>query len=232
MGIRTVYGVGYVCTTPVQIVGGVKANLNPRHPPHRDASRHAPPRRSALYMPARQRPRARQGRGLDADVLILDLEDAVAPDAKPQARAQVAAALQAGGYGRRECVARINALDTPWGLDDARALAAAGATPCCCPGRKPGPAGRAGAGIDAAGAPPTFPCGPCAKRRWAFCVWTPSPAIPGWRPGRGHVGPGQGSACAPHAGPRGNAAGAFAGHHGRPRPRTGGVGWRAPGPGR
>ncbi len=57
-----------------------------------------------------------KARSLDADVLILDLEDAVAPDAKAQAREQVAAALRAGGYGRRECVVRINALDTAWGV--------------------------------------------------------------------------------------------------------------------
>ena len=80
-----------------------------------------------------------KARGLDADVLILDLEDAVAPDAKPQARAQVAAALRAGGYGRRECVARINALDTPWGLDDARASPPPAPTPCCCPRSKARP---------------------------------------------------------------------------------------------
>ncbi|CAB3832835.1 (3S)-malyl-CoA thioesterase [Achromobacter anxifer] len=68
-----------------------------------------------------------KARSLDADALILDLEDAVAPDAKAQAREQVAAALRAGGYGRRECIVRINALDTPWGLEDVRAIAGAGA---------------------------------------------------------------------------------------------------------
>ena len=150
-----------------------------------------PPRRSALYMPGANARALDKARGLDADVLILDLEDAVAPDAKPQARAQVAAALQAGGYGRRECVARINALDTPWGLDDARALAAAGADAVLLPKVESPAQLDAGAGIDAPARPPTFPCGPCAKRRWAFCVWTPSPAIPGWRPWSWHVGPGQ-----------------------------------------
>ncbi|OXC89435.1 CoA ester lyase, partial [Achromobacter sp. KAs 3-5] len=68
-----------------------------------------------------------KARTLDADALILDLEDAVAPDAKAQARTQVAAALREGGYGRRECIVRVNALDTPWGLDDVRAIAQAGA---------------------------------------------------------------------------------------------------------
>ena len=104
----------------------------------------------------------------------------------------MAAALQAGGYGRRECVARINALDTPWGLDDARALAAAGADAVLLPRSKARPSWTRWRGHWTRPArPPTFPCGPCAKRRWAFCVWTPSPAIPGWRPWSWHVGPGQ-----------------------------------------
>ena len=68
-----------------------------------------------------------KARSLDADVLILDLEDAVAPDAKAEAREQVARALREGGYGQRECVVRVNALDTPWGQDDVAAIAQAGA---------------------------------------------------------------------------------------------------------
>lgn len=76
------------------------------------------PRRSALYMPA-VNPRAMEkARDLACDVVILDLEDAVAPDAKDQARQQAAAAVAAGGFGRREVVIRINGLDTPWGLQD------------------------------------------------------------------------------------------------------------------
>jgi citrate lyase subunit beta/citryl-CoA lyase len=63
---------------------------------------------------------------LAADVVIFDLEDAVAPDTKVQARDQVCAAVQAGGYGLRELVIRINALETPWGEADlAAAIAAA-----------------------------------------------------------------------------------------------------------
>jgi citrate lyase subunit beta/citryl-CoA lyase len=61
-----------------------------------------------------------------ADALILDLEDAVAPDAKELARAQVAAAVQAGGFGRREVVIRINGTATPWGHEDLVAAAQAG----------------------------------------------------------------------------------------------------------
>ncbi len=68
-----------------------------------------------------------KGRTLAADALILDLEDAVAPDAKELARRQIVEAVGAGGYGRREIVVRINALDSPWGHDDLTAIAACGA---------------------------------------------------------------------------------------------------------
>ena len=63
---------------------------------------------------------------LDADMIFLDLEDSVAPDAKPEARERVAAAVKSGAYGGRELVIRINGLDTPWGVDDLKAAAAAG----------------------------------------------------------------------------------------------------------
>ena len=56
-----------------------------------------------------------KARTLDADCLLLDLEDAVAPDAKTQAREQICTALEAGGYGAREIVVRVNGLDTDWG---------------------------------------------------------------------------------------------------------------------
>jgi len=85
------------------------------------------PRRSALYMPGSNARALEKARSLPADVLILDLEDAVAPDRKPAARAQVKAAVAAGGYGRRELLVRANALDTAWGEDDLRELATAGA---------------------------------------------------------------------------------------------------------
>jgi len=64
---------------------------------------------------------------LPADALVLDLEDAVAPEMKVEARVQVLAAVRAGGYSRREIVVRVNALGTPWGRDDLAAAAAAGA---------------------------------------------------------------------------------------------------------
>lgn len=78
----------------------------------------ARPRRSALYMPAVNARAIEKARELVCDVVILDLEDAVAPDAKELARQQAAAAVAAGGFGRREMVIRINGLDTPWGLED------------------------------------------------------------------------------------------------------------------
>ena len=80
-------------------------------------------RRSLLYMPG-SNPRALEKvRSLPADGLIIDLEDAVAADAKAGARAIVAAALAAGGYGSRELVLRVNPLDTPWGHADLAAAA-------------------------------------------------------------------------------------------------------------
>jgi citrate lyase subunit beta / citryl-CoA lyase len=81
------------------------------------------PRRSLLYMPGANPRALEKARDLPADGLIVDLEDAVAPDAKEGARAIVAAALAAGGYGARELVLRVNGLDTPWGHGDLAAAA-------------------------------------------------------------------------------------------------------------
>ena len=80
------------------------------------------PRRSALYMPGANARALEKARSLDADCLLLDLEDAVAPDTKAEARVQICEALREGGYGARELVVRINALDTAWGADDVAAL--------------------------------------------------------------------------------------------------------------
>ena len=85
------------------------------------------PRRSALYMPGANARAMEKARTLPCDVVILDLEDAVAPDAKEAARRQVAAAASAGGFGRREVVIRVNGPDTPWGAAD---LEMAAASPC------------------------------------------------------------------------------------------------------
>lgn len=84
------------------------------------------PRRSALYMPG-SNPRAlEKGRSLPADQLILDLEDAVAPDAKADARRLILEAI-AAGYGKREVLIRVNGLDSPWGYDDLKRMAGSGA---------------------------------------------------------------------------------------------------------
>ncbi|MCW1842075.1 HpcH/HpaI aldolase/citrate lyase family protein [Prosthecomicrobium hirschii] len=84
------------------------------------------PRRSVLYMPGSNARALEKAKTLEADALILDLEDAVAPDAKEIAREQVCRAVQDGGYGDRELVIRINGLDTTWGKADLKAAAAAG----------------------------------------------------------------------------------------------------------
>lgn len=84
------------------------------------------PRRSALYLPASNPKALTKARTLPADVVILDLEDAVAPENKIAAREQAVAALAEGGFGRRELVIRTNGLDTEWGAGDLAAAAAAG----------------------------------------------------------------------------------------------------------
>ena len=84
-------------------------------------------RRSILYMPGSNARALEKGRGLAADGLILDLEDAVAPDAKERARSQITDALNEGGYGHRELIVRVNAMDTPWGKEDIAAMATSGA---------------------------------------------------------------------------------------------------------
>jgi citrate lyase subunit beta/citryl-CoA lyase len=81
------------------------------------------PRRSVLYMPGANERALEKARTIAADSLILDLEDSVAPNAKEEARAKVAAAVASRGYGQRELVIRINGLDTPWGVDDLKMAA-------------------------------------------------------------------------------------------------------------
>jgi len=84
------------------------------------------PRRSVLYMPGSNTRALEKAKSLAADTLILDLEDAVAPSAKADARGFVCDAVKAGGYGRRELVIRINALTSEWGMDDLSAALEAG----------------------------------------------------------------------------------------------------------
>src|ERR1700686_886565 len=83
------------------------------------------PRRSVLYMPGANARALEKPRTLPCDAVILDLEDAVAPDAKVAARQQVMTAVTAGGFGTREVIVRINGLDTAWWLDDLGAAAKA-----------------------------------------------------------------------------------------------------------
>ncbi len=84
------------------------------------------PRRSALFLPASNPAALAKARDLPADVVILDLEDAVAPDHKLAARAAAVAAVHEGGFGRRELVVRTNGNTSPWGADDLAAIALAG----------------------------------------------------------------------------------------------------------
>jgi citrate lyase subunit beta/citryl-CoA lyase len=83
-------------------------------------------RRSVLYMPAANERAMAKAKTLAADALIFDLEDAVVPDAKPQARQAACEAVQSGAYGGRELIIRANAMTTPWGKDDLAAIAEAG----------------------------------------------------------------------------------------------------------
>jgi citrate lyase subunit beta/citryl-CoA lyase len=83
------------------------------------------PRRSVLYMPGTNARAIEKARGLPVDGIILDLEDAVAPDAKAAARAQVLEQVKRGGFGAREVVIRVNGFDTPWFGDDFDAVVAA-----------------------------------------------------------------------------------------------------------
>jgi citrate lyase subunit beta / citryl-CoA lyase len=76
------------------------------------------PRRSVLYMPGSNARAMEKARTLAVDGIILDLEDAVAPDAKESARRQVVEAVKAGGFGHREVVVRVNGFDSPWMSDD------------------------------------------------------------------------------------------------------------------
>ncbi|MFT5026959.1 MAG: citrate lyase subunit beta/citryl-CoA lyase [Ilumatobacter sp.] len=83
------------------------------------------PRRSVLYMPAANDRALEKAKTIAADAIIFDLEDAVAPDSKPDARGKAAAAVRSGEYGNRELTVRCNGLDTEWGADDIAAVGAA-----------------------------------------------------------------------------------------------------------
>lgn len=84
------------------------------------------PRRSMLYMPGSNARALEKAKSIPCDGVIIDLEDAVAPETKAAAREHVVSTVTSGGYGAREMVIRINALDTPWGAEDLAAAMTAG----------------------------------------------------------------------------------------------------------
>jgi citrate lyase subunit beta/citryl-CoA lyase len=91
------------------------------------------PRRSVLYMPGSNARALAKARELPVDCVIMDLEDAVSPDAKIAAREQVIEIVNAGNFGHREVVVRINALDTEWGLEDLEQVIASAANAVLLP---------------------------------------------------------------------------------------------------
>ena len=112
------------------------------------------PRRSVLYMPGANTRALEKARTLAADALIFDLEDAVAPDAKEAARANVVAAARSKVYGKREIAIRCNGLATPWGKADAAAIATSGADAILVPKvESAADVAQVVALLDAAGAP-------------------------------------------------------------------------------
>lgn len=115
------------------------------------------PRRSVLYMPSSNERALEKAKDIPTDALIFDLEDAVAPDAKADARANAVAAARSGAYGSREITIRANGLDTPWGIEDLDAIATSGAAAVVIP--KVASAAYlddVSARLDAAGAPGTL----------------------------------------------------------------------------
>jgi citrate lyase beta subunit len=113
------------------------------------------PRRSVLYMPGANTRALEKARSLPADALIFDLEDAVAPDAKEAARANVVAAAKSRAYGKREIVIRCNGLGTEWGRADVAAIATSGADAILVPKlESAADVTNIVALLDAAGAPP------------------------------------------------------------------------------
>ena len=119
-----------------------------------DTSQAQRPRRSVLYMPAANARALEKAKTIACDALIFDLEDAVSPDAKDDAREQAVAAARSGEYGHREVTIRCNGLDTPWGAADLAAAAGSGAAAVVIP--KVGSVAyvdEISAALDAAGAP-------------------------------------------------------------------------------
>ncbi|WP_313406967.1 CoA ester lyase [Aeromicrobium sp.] len=112
------------------------------------------PRRSVLYMPGANERALEKAKSIDADALILDLEDSVSPDAKEAGRANVCAAVASGEYGHRELAIRVNSIGTQWHDDDVAAAAKAGPDAILVPKVESAEQVRSlVAAIEAAGAP-------------------------------------------------------------------------------
>ena len=119
-----------------------------------DAAETLRPRRSVLYMPGANERALDKAKGLPADALILDLEDAVAPDSKVEARGRVCAAAASGEYGAREIAIRVNSIETEWHADDLRAAAEAGPDGVLVPKvNSPADVQQIEKGLEAGGAP-------------------------------------------------------------------------------
>ena len=154
------------------------------------------PLRSVLYMPSSNERALEKAKAIAADAIIFDLEDAVAPDAKPAAREAACAAVQSGEYGRRELIIRVNGIGTEWHDDDIAAAAAAGPDVVVVPKVNSADEVRElVAALEAAGAPDT-------TKLWAM-VETPIAMLnalshraglrPAHRLRHGHQRPGQGA---------------------------------------
>jgi len=143
-----------VVMPPVEPLGAVHRAM--RAPPQEELFQMAThrPRRSCLYMPGANAKALEKAKTLPADVLIFDLEDAVAPEAKDEARDAVVAALQGGGYGKREIVIRTNGLTTPWAQADIQAAISARPNAILVPKvNTPADVAAADAALKVAGAP-------------------------------------------------------------------------------
>jgi citrate lyase subunit beta/citryl-CoA lyase len=129
------------------------------------------PRRSALYLPASNARAIEKARTLPCDVVILDLEDAVTVEAKIQAREAAVAAIEAGGFGPREVVVRVNGLGTPWGADDLAAVCAAGPDAVLAP--------KVGSAADVAALDAALASAPAHTRLWTM-IETPAAMFHLW----------------------------------------------------
>jgi len=110
---------GLAESVPSVISGATKLPKEPAMDPN------SRPLRSVLYIPGSKDRALEKARGLPADAIIFDLEDAVVADEKPRARALLAETLATVSYGERVRIVRVNGLDTPWGQDDVAAIAGA-----------------------------------------------------------------------------------------------------------